>query len=166
MQASGKCILGLKDAHAARILSKSGKDEARQAWQGLIEQNPDCYDYYKGYLTSQKIDIGEHYHIMSKHLAEYNSESLTDDARSTALQSLKEFSQQFPRASAPQRMALNLAQGSDTVFVHILPCSRHTRGRLQIACRAISSQSYREGRPFSLFRHQIAVPFSREARRY
>ena len=44
---------------SARILSKAGKDEAQQAWQGLIEQNPDCYDYYKGYLSSRGIDVGE-----------------------------------------------------------------------------------------------------------
>lgn len=47
----------------ARILSKAGKDEAQQAWQGLIEQNADCYDYYKGYLSSCGIDVGEIHHF-------------------------------------------------------------------------------------------------------
>ncbi|PIL27725.1 hypothetical protein GSI_10878 [Ganoderma sinense ZZ0214-1] len=80
----------------ARILSKAGKDEAQQAWQGLIEQNADCYDYYKGYLSSRGVDV----------------DAITDENRDKALQSLHDFSQQFSKASAPLRMALELASGA------------------------------------------------------
>ncbi|TBU45151.1 N-terminal acetyltransferase A, auxiliary subunit [Dichomitus squalens] len=79
----------------ARILSKAGKDEAQQAWQGLIEQNPNCWDYYKGYLASRGIDL----------------EAITDEQRDQALHSLHDFSAQFPKASAPLRIALEIAQG-------------------------------------------------------
>ncbi|KAI0747030.1 NMDA receptor-regulated protein 1a [Daedaleopsis nitida] len=81
----------------ARILSKLGKEEAQQAWQGLIEQNSDCYDYYKGYLSSRGIDFGE----------------LKEEPRSKALQYLHDFSEQFPRASAPRRLALELSLGDE-----------------------------------------------------
>ncbi|KAI0711428.1 NMDA receptor-regulated protein 1a [Earliella scabrosa] len=81
----------------ARILSKSGKDEAQHAWLGLIEQNPDCYDYYKGHLSSHGIDL----------------EALTDESRTQALQYLRDFSEQFPRASAPRRIALNITLEGD-----------------------------------------------------
>ena len=39
------------------------------------------------------------------------ADALTDDTRSQALQSLREFSAQFSRASAPLRMALDIALG-------------------------------------------------------
>ncbi|RPD56962.1 NMDA receptor-regulated protein 1a [Lentinus tigrinus ALCF2SS1-7] len=81
----------------ARILSKAGKDEAKQAWQGLIEQNPDCYDYYKGFLSSRGIDI----------------DAVTDENRSKAVQSLHDFSEQFSKASAPRRLALDIALGDE-----------------------------------------------------
>ncbi|KAI0698059.1 N-terminal acetyltransferase A, auxiliary subunit [Cerioporus squamosus] len=82
----------------ARILSKAGKEEAQQAWQGLIEQNPECYDYFKGFLSSRDIDFGKCCH---------------DENRSKALQSLKDFSEQFSKASAPRRLALDIALGDD-----------------------------------------------------
>ncbi|KAH9941133.1 N-terminal acetyltransferase A, auxiliary subunit [Epithele typhae] len=81
----------------ARILSKLGKDDADQSWQGLIEQNPDCYDYYKGFLLSHGIDV----------------ERITEETRGKALQRLEDFSQQFPRTSTPQRLALSIALGEE-----------------------------------------------------
>ena len=111
---SGKWTVGLKNAHSARILSKWGKDEARQAWQGLIEQNPDCYDYYNGYLSCRGIDLGEHgtQRSLASYTERFVAEALTEETRSQALQSLKDFSQQFPRASAPLRITLDVALGS------------------------------------------------------
>ncbi|KAI0371305.1 NMDA receptor-regulated protein 1a [Pilatotrama ljubarskyi] len=81
----------------ARLLSKLGSEEAQQAWQGLIEQNPDCYDYYKGFLANSGVDL----------------DAITDETRGTALQTLRDFSQQFARAAAPQRIALSVAVGDE-----------------------------------------------------
>ncbi|KAI0634817.1 NMDA receptor-regulated protein 1a [Trametes polyzona] len=81
----------------ARLLSKLESADAQQAWQALIEQNPDCYEYYKGYLSNQGIDLG----------------ALTEETRSKALQIYRDFSQQFARAAAPRRLALNVAVGDE-----------------------------------------------------
>ncbi|KAF8999912.1 N-terminal acetyltransferase A, auxiliary subunit [Hymenopellis radicata] len=72
----------------ARLLSKLKSDEAEHAWRVLIDHNPDCTDYYNGYLTSQNIS--------------------SDDA---ALLVLKEISSQIPRANAPRRLALAYSSG-------------------------------------------------------
>ena len=97
----------------ARILSKAGKDEAQQAWQGLIEQNSDCWDYYKGYLASRGIDLGRVSDLQGMMMSlTLETEAVTDENRDQALQYLHDFSQTFPKAAAPQRIALEVAQGT------------------------------------------------------
>ncbi|KAI0659393.1 NMDA receptor-regulated protein 1a [Cubamyces menziesii] len=81
--------------HRARILSKLGKPEAQEAWQGLLEQNPDCYDYYKGFLSNRGVDL----------------DAITDENRAQALEIMNDFSEQFRRAAAPRRIALTVATG-------------------------------------------------------
>ncbi|THH29718.1 hypothetical protein EUX98_g4478 [Antrodiella citrinella] len=82
----------------ARLLSKLGDhDEAENTWQALIEQNPDSYEYYKGFFSNRGIDL----------------ENVTGDARQKALQYLRDFSSQLPRAAAPRRLALDVADGDD-----------------------------------------------------
>ncbi|CDO77958.1 hypothetical protein BN946_scf184971.g8 [Trametes cinnabarina] len=81
----------------ARFLSKLSSPEAQQAWQGLIEQNPDSYDYYKGFLSNCGVDL----------------DAITDETRPQALQILENFAQQFPRAGAPRRIALTVAVGDE-----------------------------------------------------
>ncbi|KAI8986666.1 NMDA receptor-regulated protein 1a [Trametes punicea] len=81
----------------ARLLSKLKSPEAQQAWQGLIEQNPDCYGYYNGILANRGIDL----------------DAITDETRGEALQVLHDFSQQFSRAAAPLRIALTVAVGDE-----------------------------------------------------
>ncbi|PCH44761.1 N-terminal acetyltransferase A auxiliary subunit [Wolfiporia cocos MD-104 SS10] len=73
----------------ARLLSKLGQDDAVHTWQALIEQNPDSHDYYRGFLSHR--------------------DALTDENRGQALQILKDFTSQIPKAGAPRRLALNLA---------------------------------------------------------
>ena len=42
----------------ARLLSKLGQhDDAEHTWQALIEQNPDSYKYYEGYLSNRGLDL-------------------------------------------------------------------------------------------------------------
>ena len=43
---------------AARLLSKLGSAEAEFAWRALIVQNPDCYDYYRGFLATRGVNLG------------------------------------------------------------------------------------------------------------
>ncbi|EMD34697.1 hypothetical protein CERSUDRAFT_86122 [Gelatoporia subvermispora B] len=81
----------------ARLLSKMHSADAEQAWQPLIEQNPDCYDYYRGFLSNRGVDL----------------DAVTDETRSKALQCLRDFSTQLPRANAPRRLALNIALGDE-----------------------------------------------------
>ncbi|KAJ7057790.1 NMDA receptor-regulated protein 1-domain-containing protein [Mycena amicta] len=42
----------------ARLLSKIGADEAEHAWRVLVEHNPECYDYYRGYLANMGLSLG------------------------------------------------------------------------------------------------------------
>ncbi|EGO03587.1 hypothetical protein SERLA73DRAFT_101816 [Serpula lacrymans var. lacrymans S7.3] len=80
--------------YRARILSKSNSnEEAENAWRALIEQNPDCYEYYRGFLSNQGIEL--------------------DENRRQALDILITFSDQIPRATAPRRLALNIATGDE-----------------------------------------------------
>ncbi|KAG5641987.1 hypothetical protein DXG03_003816 [Asterophora parasitica] len=77
------------DNFAARLLSKLGSDEAEHAWRVLIEHNPDCYDYYRGYLLNLGLSL--------------------DSSSTDALTILREFSAQVPKAAAPRRLALTIA---------------------------------------------------------
>ncbi|KII91268.1 hypothetical protein PLICRDRAFT_38004 [Plicaturopsis crispa FD-325 SS-3] len=80
----------------ARLLSKLKRtDEAEHAWRALIEQNPDNYAYFRGYLSSKDVDL----------------DAITDDNREIALTVLRDFSQSIPRAAAPKRLALTVATG-------------------------------------------------------
>ncbi|KAI0938433.1 hypothetical protein AcW1_001835 [Taiwanofungus camphoratus] len=79
----------------ARLLSKLGLDDAEHTWQALIEQNPDCHDYYRGILLNRGINL----------------DAVTDENREQAIQCLVDFSNQIPRAGAPRRLALDLALG-------------------------------------------------------
>ncbi|KIR73584.1 peptide alpha-N-acetyltransferase [Cryptococcus deuterogattii CA1014] len=81
----------------ADILTALGRtDEALQTYQDLLKQNPDNLAYYRGYFKTKGIDIAG---------------PLDDATRASLLQSLDEFSQTFPRSSAPRRLALDVAQG-------------------------------------------------------
>ncbi|KAJ7487779.1 NMDA receptor-regulated protein 1-domain-containing protein [Mycena latifolia] len=78
----------------ARLLSKLQSDEAEHAWRVLVEHNPDCYEYYRGYLSNLGLTL-----------------DATDARAPKALSILEEFSTQLPRATAPRRLALTIASG-------------------------------------------------------
>ncbi|CAL1708693.1 unnamed protein product [Somion occarium] len=84
--------------YRARILSKmKNVEDAEHTWQALIQQNPDNYDYFKGYFSNQGLDLFQ----------------VTEETRDKALQILREFSTQLPRAAAPRRLALGVATGDE-----------------------------------------------------
>lgn len=61
----------------ARLLTKLGNvEEAEHAWKALIQQNSDCRDYYRGYLSIKGVDLGLWYRLLiasfaHKHLRYY-----------------------------------------------------------------------------------------------
>ncbi|KAG2003328.1 NMDA receptor-regulated protein 1a [Coprinopsis cinerea AmutBmut pab1-1] len=75
----------------ARLLTELKSDEAKDAWTHLLERNPECYDYYRGYLN-------------------YLGLSLDGNSQET-LDRLEQFIEQFPRATAPKRLALSVSTG-------------------------------------------------------
>ncbi|KAJ3878416.1 NMDA receptor-regulated protein 1-domain-containing protein [Lentinula edodes] len=77
----------------ARLLSKLRSAEAEHAWKVLIEHNPECYDYYKGYMSNQGLNL--------------------DENPSEALVILREFSTQLPKANVPRRLSLSLASNEE-----------------------------------------------------
>ncbi|KAG6812172.1 hypothetical protein H0H92_004040 [Tricholoma furcatifolium] len=79
--------------YRARLLSKLRSEEAEQAWHALIEHSPDCYDYYRGYLSNQGLSLESH--------------------SPEALAILQKYSTQLPKAAAPRRLALNIASGEE-----------------------------------------------------
>ncbi|KAH7345734.1 NMDA receptor-regulated protein 1-domain-containing protein [Rhizoctonia solani] len=82
----------------ARNLSKANrKAEAAHEWTTLIEQNYESYAYYRGLLATQDIDL----------------DNLTDESRPVALASFKQLVIQYPGATAPKRLSLNVALGDD-----------------------------------------------------
>ncbi|KAI0766255.1 NMDA receptor-regulated protein 1-domain-containing protein [Irpex lacteus] len=84
--------------YRARLLSSLGQhDDAEHTWQALIEQNPDSYKYFQGYLSNRGLDLA----------------SITDETRPKTLGILRDFSTQLPRAAAPRRLALDVATGDE-----------------------------------------------------
>ncbi|KAK7046670.1 NMDA receptor-regulated protein 1-domain-containing protein, partial [Favolaschia claudopus] len=81
----------------ARLLSKLGSDEAEHAWRVLVEHNPECYQYYEGYMSNLGLTM-------------VKQDALHPSA-SQALSVLQEFSTQMPRATTPRRVALSIASG-------------------------------------------------------
>ncbi|KAL4251971.1 NMDA receptor-regulated protein 1a [Abortiporus biennis] len=81
----------------ARLLSKLKSDDAEHAWQALIQQNPDCYQYYKGFFSNNGLDL----------------DHPTEETRTETLKLLKEFASQHSRAAAPRRLALDVATGEE-----------------------------------------------------
>lgn len=75
----------------ARVLTRKQSEEAEHAWRSLLEHNPDCYDYYRGYLSNMGVEL--------------------DQSNSEALRVLKEFSASIPKATAPRRLALTISVG-------------------------------------------------------
>ncbi|KAG8741139.1 hypothetical protein FRC12_015759, partial [Ceratobasidium sp. 428] len=82
----------------ARNLSKANrKAEAAHEWTTLIEQNYESYAYYRGLLATQDIDL----------------DNLTPESRPAALTALRKLVSQYPAATAPKRLSLDVAQGEE-----------------------------------------------------
>jgi len=101
----------------ARLLSKLESSEAEHAWRALLEQNPDCYDYYRGFLAIKGLSLG--ILTMFSRIGEtpivkscmFHPDVTTEECRAAVLNILREFSNQIPRATAPRRLSLTVATG-------------------------------------------------------
>ncbi|KAF9652586.1 N-terminal acetyltransferase A, auxiliary subunit [Thelephora ganbajun] len=82
----------------ARLLTKLGNvEEAEHAWKALIQQNSDCRDYYKGYLSIKGVDL----------------DTMSEEARQETVRILRTFSEQPPKATVPRRLALEYSKGDE-----------------------------------------------------
>lgn len=76
----------------------------------MIEHNPECYDYYNGFLANKGVDSSASFICSPLSLIPYLSKAGTN---SEALKILRNFSNLIPKANAPRRLALNLAVGEE-----------------------------------------------------
>ncbi|KAF9788345.1 NMDA receptor-regulated protein 1a [Thelephora terrestris] len=82
----------------ASLLTKVGNvGEAEDAWNALIQQNSDCRDYYKGYLSIKGVDLG----------------AMSEEARQETVRILRTFSEQLPKATVPRRLSLEYSKGDE-----------------------------------------------------
>lgn len=91
-----RLLAKLKESNADDEQKTAWTERADAAWRWLLSQNADGYEYYKGFLTNQGIDL----------------DNVTDENREKALEMLRGyFNVQF--ATAPRRLALHVAAGQE-----------------------------------------------------
>jgi peptide alpha-N-acetyltransferase len=84
---------------AAKCLLELGrKDEAEEVYSSLLEQNADNLEFYRLFLRNRGLDISQ----------DLDAENMTK-----VLKELAAFSEQYPRSSAPRRLALDVAKGEE-----------------------------------------------------
>lgn len=115
-------------------------EDAEHTWQALIQQNPDNYDYFKGYFSNQGLDLCKFLPRISCQLSGSNLRTVqvTEETRDKALQILREFSTQLPRAAAPRRLALGVATGKLPYHLNTWLLFTGIRGRVQATRRSVS----------------------------
>lgn len=91
-----RLLAKLKESDADDEKKTAWTERADAAWRWLLSQNADGYEYYKGFLGNQGIDLA----------------NVTDENREKALEMLRDYSNvQF--ATAPRRLALHVATGQE-----------------------------------------------------
>lgn len=91
-----RLLAKLKESDADDEKKTAWTERADTAWRWLLSQNADGYEYYKGFLANQGIDLA----------------NVTDENRKKALEMLRDYSNvQF--ATAPRRLALHVATGQE-----------------------------------------------------
>ncbi|KIO28822.1 hypothetical protein M407DRAFT_229424 [Tulasnella calospora MUT 4182] len=80
----------------ARLLQKLGRsNEAAEAYDCLLVQSPESFEYYQGYFLAKGIDL----------------ENISDETRPKALELFQALSEALPKATSPRRLALDIASG-------------------------------------------------------
>lgn len=91
-----RLLAKLKEGDADDKQKTAWTEQADAAWRWLLSQNADGYEYYKGLLANQGIDLA----------------NVTDENREKALEILRGyFNVQF--ATAPRRLALHVTTGKE-----------------------------------------------------
>ncbi|KAG1885401.1 NMDA receptor-regulated protein 1-domain-containing protein [Suillus subluteus] len=95
-EVKARLLAKLKESNADDEQKTAWTERADAAWRWLLSQNADGYEYYKGFLANQGIDLA----------------NVTDENREKALEMLRGyFNVQF--ATAPHRLALHVATGQE-----------------------------------------------------
>lgn len=95
-EVKARLLAKLKESNADDEQKTAWTEQADAAWRWLLSQNADGYEYYKGFLANQGIDLA----------------NVTDENREKALEMLHGyFNAQF--ATAPRRLALHVATGQE-----------------------------------------------------
>ncbi|KAL8280686.1 hypothetical protein RQP46_007009 [Phenoliferia psychrophenolica] len=82
----------------AHLLLKLGRKEpAEWAWQTLLEENPDNYNYIKAFVQAKDADV----------------DSTTPEGKAAAVKVLDILTEDFPRSLAVRRLALDLVSGDE-----------------------------------------------------
>ncbi|KAG9017506.1 hypothetical protein FRB90_001015 [Tulasnella sp. 427] len=80
----------------ARLLQKLGRsDEAIEAYDCLLAQNPESFEYYRGYFLAKGIDL----------------ENISEETRPKVLKVFEALAEALPKATGPRRLALDVASG-------------------------------------------------------
>lgn len=95
-ETKARLLAKLKESNADDEQKTAWTERADAAWRWLLSQNADGYEYYKGFLANQGIDLA----------------NVTDENREKALEMLRGyFNAQF--ATAPRRLALHVVTGQE-----------------------------------------------------
>jgi peptide alpha-N-acetyltransferase len=55
---TARLLAKLKKSYKDDEKTATWTEQADTAWRWLLSQNADCYEYYKGFLANQNIDLG------------------------------------------------------------------------------------------------------------
>lgn len=91
-----RLLAKMKESIADDEQKAAWTEQADATWRWLLSQNADCYEYYKGFLANQGIDLA----------------NVTDENRERALEMLRGYFH-VQVATAPRRLALHVAAGQD-----------------------------------------------------
>ena len=103
---------------SAELLQKLGQaEEAEVAYRRLIESNPDKIGNYKAMLNARGLNLGrfcrQNQQIRRSPAQPCPDAELTAEQRQKVLNQLQSFTESFPRAAVPKRLALDVAQGKN-----------------------------------------------------
>jgi peptide alpha-N-acetyltransferase len=110
---TARLLAKLKESNADDEQKTVWTERADAAWRWLLSQNADGYEYYKGFLANQGIDLGRCYFFDTfTWCIDHFPANVTDDNREKALEMLRGYFN-VQLATAPHRLALHVAAGQE-----------------------------------------------------
>jgi N-alpha-acetyltransferase 15/16, NatA auxiliary subunit len=111
---TARLLAKLKESHVDDEKNTDWTKQADTTWRWLLSQNADCYEYYKGLLANEGIDLGRFCSLPLSSSNYLSPANITDENRARALKLLRDFFD-FKPATAPRRLALDVATGQDFI---------------------------------------------------